>query len=236
MSETIEAQFAGGSDKGNVEDGTPAVERPEYIPEKFWTGDVDESVKKMSQSYVELEKKLSAPKAAKQEETPPATIESPKAPELLREIMEAVNAGTEVDDAKLKQYADLTGVHPRELIRARELAAQARRTSAEDAVGGAEVLEAAIEWAKTNYTEGEIEAYNHAINGADDDAARAAVLNLAARYRTGGGSVVGNARPVQTGAKPFSSQDEMLKLQRDPRYKTDKAFQAEFDARLRASL
>lgn len=38
-----------------TEDNTPKANRPEYIPEKFWTGDVETSIAKMGEGYKNLE-------------------------------------------------------------------------------------------------------------------------------------------------------------------------------------
>ncbi|MFA4972342.1 MAG: hypothetical protein WC683_06990 [bacterium] len=50
-----------GMDGAKADGGGDKPARPEYIPEKFWTGNIEDSAKKMAESYANLEKKQSAP-------------------------------------------------------------------------------------------------------------------------------------------------------------------------------
>jgi hypothetical protein len=78
------------------------VERPEYIPEKFWKGSVEESTKEMAKSYAELEKKQGTAEPA------PATpaVESPAAPTAESKAIEAKLTAAAGSEAALKATLD----------------------------------------------------------------------------------------------------------------------------------
>lgn len=101
-----------------------------------------------------------------------------------------------------------------------------------DSVGGEESYNEMIEWASENFSEDEIDAYNKAIT--TDGASQKFALNgLKARYEAANGRpslVRGASKKTSSG---FRSTAEMVKAMSDPRYKTDPAYRADVENRVK---
>lgn len=271
MAETFQARAeetgpdAPEQNSQTTEGGTTegAVDRPDYIPEKFWKGSIEESTKAMSQSYTELEKKLSAPKpkdgettttednADSDPNTPPADDATEDAKKTL------ADAGLDFDtyaakfaeNGKLEDadYAELEskGI-PRTYVDAfiagQTALADATSKQLFDAAGGEERAKEMVAWAKQNLTAEQQAAYNKTMDSGDLNSALLAIRGLRAQFEAAEGTgpaatrVAGDTgQTTKSGARPYASQAEMKADMGSPQYKSDPAFRQQVMDRLAVS-
>lgn len=222
---------------GTSQETAPAVERPSWLPEKF------EKPEDLAASYAELEKKLSSG----QQETPAA---GDKAAEEAREAV--TSAGLDFDafstefaekgELSAESYAALEGKGlPRDLVDSfidgQQAKADLYRAEVLLSVGGEDTYTQMSEWAATNLTEAELNAYNAQVEGGNLTAAKMAVQGLKARFEQENGAEP-NLLTGETGGSStevFRSTAELTAAMRDPRYKKDPAYRAEVQQKLSKS-
>jgi hypothetical protein len=218
-------------------------ERPEWCPEKFWTGDPIESAKKIAASYSELEKQNSKPKDEKSDEPkdgegepkgdepPPlqalserATEELAKDGKLSTEVYEGYEKAG-ISRAQVDAY--VAGVRAIGELRVRE---------AHDEVGGRENYQAMQAWANATLTEAEQQSFNETLFNGDDGARLNAIRGLKARFEAENGRTGQLVKPRASSetlqGEMFRSRAEMTKAMRDPQYKTDAAFRADVERKI----
>lgn len=197
--------------------------------------------KALEQAYIELEKKLGAPKAPEAPATPATTaIENAgldlnaiaeeftsKAGVLTEATITALKAkGLTVDN--VKTYVDGQTA----------LGKQVRAEFAEIAGGEAEMA-SAIEWAKSGLSKEEAQAYNDAVNNGNQTVAKMLWQNIVNKYQTANGTdpklVSGSTIPGAQGVKTFANYDQVVVAMSDPRYATDEAYRQEVAKRIGAS-
>ena len=214
----------------------PAEDRPEWLPEKF------KSVEDMAKAYSELEAKQSAPEDA------PAEAEASQ--EAAREAVESAGVDYDALSAEYAEKGELgddayktledAGI-PRELvdqfIAGQQASAEMYKAEMLSEVGGEENYASMTEWASDNFSDGEIDAFNDAVNSGDGNMVRMAIAGLKARFDASVGtepsrSVTGEA---STGQATYRSLAEMMTDMNDPRYATDEAFRQDVAAKLSRS-
>jgi hypothetical protein len=191
---------------------TPAtpVERPDFIPEKFWRGNVEESAKAMAASYTELERKQSGGKpegtgATVDAVTPPTPPATPTTPE-----------------------PDVAPI------------AAAVESALTQAAGNAGDLKATLDWARANATDEQKAVFDAALDAGNPALAALAFGQIKQAYTeamgTQGTRVSGEAVPTTVGAKPFASQQEIVEFVNSKSYKSgDKRAHAEYEARMKVT-
>ena len=237
-----------------AEGGKPApasqadAERPEWLPEKF------KSAEDLAEAYRQLEQKLSGGGEQDYEEAEnqidpdfdPNEFSPPEVAEYLAEsnlnfdafAQEYYENGGLSDEA----YAALeqNGI-PRAIvdqyIEGQTAIMDDMRQQAYSVVGGAEEYQQMINWAATNLSQGEIDAFNANLNTHDMDQASFAIQGLAARYRSEMGKmpnlVYGETSTRSAGS--YASIAEMTRDMADPRYANDPAFRQMVAGRLKNS-
>lgn len=213
------------------------ADRPDWIPEKFWTGNLEESSKKLAESYQRLE----SGKAGEED----ADDSAGDAPEGDKEGDDAQTSAVEAamaaydKDGKLgdEHYAALeeAGV-PREAADAYIRNVESTRLLAFTAAGGEDQYTAMTEWAGKNLTAAEQEAFNAALEGTPAEMVEA-IQGLSQRYSARSSKepklVSGeNGASVNSG---FKSKAEMTAAMSDPRYSTDPAFRKEVAEKIAAA-
>lgn len=230
-----------------------AIERPEWLPEKFKT------VEEMAASYKELEAKQSAPKpaAAAPTEVPLATLAAPVkadplavpsvAPEAAAAVakagldMAALNAEFAKDGAvSADSYTKLAAAGFDKSTVDNYVAGQQALVAAfqSDVMsatpGGADKYGEMMAWAKANLSDAEAAAYNAAVSTNSRDQAKLAVAGLGVKFT----AAVGN-EPLLSGGRVaagetdvFESIAQMKEAMSDKRYKTDSAFRRTVAAKL----
>ena len=114
-------------------------------------------------------------------------------------------------------------------MRRRDTARQVTET-----LGGDSVVRDAMSWAQQNMTQSQLDAINADMSRASVDGQTAIMRGIIEQSGVASAAFAsGTAAP--SGTVPFASQEAMLSAQRDPQYKTDPAFRADFMRRLAAS-
>lgn len=236
------AKFDGQTGAGAVTPPT-TPSRPDYVPEKFWdatTGTI--RTEELAKSYAALEQKVSAPADTTKKEDASTEDKATQAVENAGLDMAALQAqfdanGT-LDDAS---YAALekAGI-TRDIVDSYIDNLQAKATLVEmeayNMVGGKEQYAAMGEWAKANFTDAELAAYNAAVVGSEDQR-KLALEGLKARYTAASGSEPDllSGSGAANGVDAFASLAQLTAAIRDPKYKTDPAYRASIEAKLSRS-
>lgn len=228
------------------------------VPKKFMTDDGQVNVDALLKSYQELEKKMSQPKTQPQEESQevPATQDKPTeetTQEQAKEIVE--NKGIDFDNLTKefstngqlseKSYKELAdkGI-PKETVDAyiqgQMALAEKYQSDVVKSVGGNEAYNQMTEWAKTNLTQGQLEAYNAAVSSSNMDTVSLAVQGLKAQYDRANGSapqrqLMGATNSSGEAIQPFRSRTQYVDAIKDARYERDPAYRADVLARLERS-
>lgn len=206
-------------------------ERPAWLPEKFSTPE------DMARAYGELERKQSTP----------ATTEG--APDFKEAEKAVATAGLDFDTYAQEfsthgglteeSYAELASKgFDRDLVDSFIEGQQAIAAGYSDQVlsevGGGEAYQEMVEWAKSNLSPAEIDAYNQQVESRNIHAARMAVLGLQARFQAVNGRepTLLDGDVTTSSGKAFRSTAEMTAAMRDPRYKTDPAYRQDVADRL----
>lgn len=255
-SERVQASDPLATDKkihGIEQKDEDVVQRPEFIPEKFWTGEINESMQKMAASYAELEKAFSSREKpeTKPEPIPEKTEEIPNDTSIGLESLfaEAASEYTERGGSLSPETYDRfakAGITPRmvnQYIEGQAASSERRASRLFDLAGGEEALQSALSWAADGYTEAEIQEFNKAVDGESTASADNAVRLLMMRYRDATGTPSGlvsgfeqAGSRTQGAIQPFGSMMEQRKAQADPRYVTDPAYTNMVMARIKASI
>ena len=201
----------------------PADNRPEWLPEKFKT------VEDLAKAYSELEKKQSAPPA--DPNTPPADPNTP--PEVpgvdTQKFFNEFAQNGSLSDAS---YAELAKVGldkavVDQYIQGQQALIEARTQAGYQAVGGEAQFKQMTEWAKSNLSPAEIQAFNSQVNGTKE-VALLAIQGLNARYTAAVGNppsgLLGGNAPANAPNGGYQSRAQVVQAMSDPRYETDTAY------------
>ena len=109
-------------------------------------------------------------------------------------------------------------------------------TAIQNAVGGEQAYTNMIGWAQENFTEGEIQAYDNALESGNLSTINLALQALYYRYTDANGSegemIQGKAATAVDG---FRSQAEVVRAMDDPRYENDPAYRQDVYQKLERS-
>jgi hypothetical protein len=191
-----------------------APARPEYIPEKFWKGNLEESTKLMAASYSELEKKQGGPRVEATGST--ADAAPPVTPATAPVVDEA--APISADPAVVK----------------------AIESTLSTAAGSPETLGTMLGWAKANASDAQKAAFDAALDTGNAALVEMAFAPIKQAYSaamgTQGTRVTGESIPTTVGPKPFASQQEIVEFVTSKGYKSgDRRVHAEYEARMKVT-
>jgi hypothetical protein len=217
--------------------------RPAWLPEKFKTPE------DMAKAYGELEQKQGAkkpegekpPTDAKAEgEKPKEQKEQPLPPSLKKFQDEYAKNGklSEESYAELDSRGiDRTTVDNH--IQATKAQGESGVNSVYEAVGGADVYKAMVEWAITGLSKEDADAYDRAVESGDIAQVKLAVKGLHAEYSRANPKaptkITGTPSGAASAVTPFTHMREFVEAAKDPRYKTDYAYRKSVEDRLAAS-
>lgn len=236
-----EAQSKGldtnGEPLAKEQDGEQAKteDRPEWLPEKFKT------VEDMAKAYENLETKLG--RGERDQETD----------EVDQTANDAVEAAGLDFEVMSQEYFDNDGLSdatydkleaggiPREIvdqyIAGQKASGEATRTELLETVGGEEQYAEMTNWAADAFSDGEIDAFNDAINQGNSNMARMAIAGLKARYEAANGSepsrTISGAEPKDGSA--YRSVAELMEDMSNPKYHNDDAFRSDVERKLARS-
>lgn len=212
------------------------TDRPAWLPEKFQTPE------DLAKAYSELERKQSTGKA------PDAA--PPPSPDEVQKTVE--NAGLDFDALSNEfqengtlsdeSYEALTKAgFPKEYVDAyiegqKAVAAQ-YASQIYSLVGGEQQYADMVEWAGSNLSSAEVEAFNAAIGSGDLAHVALAVKGLRASYEGDNGAepklvTADNSRAT---GEVYRSTAELTAAMRDPRYKNDPAYRSDVERKLKNS-
>jgi hypothetical protein len=211
--------------------GTPAPERPTWLPEKF------KSPEDLAKAYAELERAKGAAPAGTPPApgTPPAAGSDPVNFDALAEEYVATGALKPETRAALNAQ----GFSDRAIdtyIAGAKAQAEAYDNAAYAAAGGTkEAFEAVAAWAGTALAPSERAAFTAAVQSGNVDTMKLAVEGVTAKYRAANPSLLmgGTGGTAPTGV--FASRAELTAAMKDPRYKTDPAYRDEVAQKLARS-
>lgn len=219
-------------------------ERPEWIPEKFWTGDLEESAQKLAESYRELERQRSKPddkdKGDDDADRSPED-EDKNEPDQQNAIARARQEFDEKGELSDDTYAALEAAGlSREQVDTYIEAAQGKATEAVnaalEAAGGQDEFDRMAEWAGENLDRETVQDINEMLASTNPRIARRGAELLKSEYQQNAtiepednvrGETGGN-----TSGDYFRSRHEMIQAMSDPRYKRDPAFREEVERKL----
>lgn len=213
-----------------VEGNEIPTDKPEIVDDKFG-GDYD----KLKKSYEELEKKLHSPSS----EVPVDVQEDlgiPQNPQVAEGVIDMsalteeymANGGLSDKSYEGLEKAGISKQYADNYIAGQRALGQQIGNSVKESVGGQEEYASMTEWAKANYTQDQIAAYDNAVNSGNIDTAMLAAKGLRADYQNTmgqeGETYSGRqAQPEQAG-DVFRSNAEVTAAMKDPRYEYDSAF------------
>jgi hypothetical protein len=228
----------------NIPDEESSSDRPEWLPEKF------KSPEDLAKAYNNLESKLGSNTDTGETEDLPPT-ESPDESQSAESQNEAILAAStewqESGELSAMTYDSLAKAGlGRELVDSYIEGQSALKTSEEDSlmntVGGRDAYGEMAEWAAEELTETQLDAFNGALTGSEEQA-KLAVDWLKSKYETANGTnpaqILG--RTQGSSSKPFESRAQVLSAmsERDAngkkKYEIDPAFRKEVERRLAIS-
>lgn len=110
-----------------------------------------------------------------------------------------------------------------------------QKASVYQQLGGQEKVQAALQWAADNLTAEQISELNADLGSATAAGQARIIKGLIADMGGGAPALKGSASASPSNSAPFKTLDEFHAAIQDPRYKTDKAYQASVEKRLAAS-
>lgn len=217
------------------------VEYPEYIPEKFRSGTVEEAMQKLADSYKGLESKLGKPKEDVTSDENSTSEESDDGEQPANISMRDVEQEY-LDNGRISQatYDAMAakGIAQDVIdgyIAGQQAIANQRVTKVHEAVGGEERYGDMLKWAAENWSEGEIQAFDSIMKGVDEASIMMAVRGLRADFNAANPAdpnlVTGDSGNV-TASNVYESKAEMTADMKDPRYKTDPAFRRKVEEKV----
>jgi len=209
------------------------TDRPEMVDDKFG-GDYD----KLKQSYDELEKKFHSPEAAVQEDLSIPQSQTAEGYIDMTALTQEYATNGELSD---KSYQDLeeAGIsreYANNYIAGQKALGQQIGDSVKNSVGGDAEYSSMVEWAKNNYTQEQIQAYDNAVNSGSVDAAMLAAKGLRADYQNiqgqEGDTYSGRQAQPEGRGEVFRSNAEVVAAMKDPRYEYDTAYRQDVLSKL----
>lgn len=231
--------------------------RPDNVPEKFWDASKGAvNTEALLKSYTELEKARApqeqAPAPAAEAEAKPSSdgrvkVEEKQAQDANAALFDGARTEwAEKQELSAETYENLQKAgYPRQMV---DMYLAGVRAETEKTlstlygyVGDQATFDAMTQWAGTAMSKEEAEAYNSAL---DNPALREnAVRGLYARYQAANaaapkpseGNLVTPSGANAMSGETYTSRDQLIADQKDPRYQTDSAFRANVAAKLERS-
>lgn len=230
-------------DRERTED---VADRPDWLPEKF------KSPEDMAKAYAELESRMGrGEQTEEQQETEELAEQVEQSSSDVAEALDNVGLDFDVFQQEYIENGELSADAYAALdeagfsrnvvdswIEGQNALANQIQGDMHNLVGGADEYSNLVSWAAENLPEGEIDAYNAAMDSQDPNMIRFAVQGLYSRYRSEAepNLMQGNSAATASGGR-FNSNAELTQAMRDPRYANDPAFRQEVADKLsRSSL
>jgi len=212
-------------------------ERPEWLPEKFGTG--EELAKAYSELQTEFTKRRQDTEEGTESSEEAAGDPTPLSVDSFREFSNEFTETGDVSETSRERIVEEMGL-PREMIDAyvegQKAVLSNQLNAVYDEVGGRERYGQMVEWAGDNLSEGDQSAFNEAVTNGTQDQMLFAIRNLTARWRLETGETAApliQGSTSATGASGgFRSLAELTQAMGDPRYSKDPAYRKDVETRL----
>ena len=191
---------------------------------------------KLKESYDQLESKLGQPNRQDNVSQPESDLSIPQAPEvgegafdMAALTQEYTNNGELSEDSYKKLEAGgVSRSIADDYIAGQKALGQQIGDTVRSEIGGPLEYGNMVDWARANYTQSQIQAYDAAVNSGNVEMAKMAAKGLHSDYQndTGQeGKVYGGKTPAPAGKTDvFRSNAEVTTAMKDPRYEYDPAF------------
>ena len=229
---------AGSEDNAEgANDDSATVEYPDWIPAKYRNGSVEEAMQALAKGHAELEAHMGKQSADTDDDASPDEDAEGESgddeqtshftlADLEAEFVEKGELSQETYAAAAKDGWAKSEVDS--YIAGQQALAQQLITRVHNMVGGEQAYTDMMAWAQENLSEAQVNAYDEALMGTNQNGVDLAVQGLKSMYE----SQVGKQPNLQTGdgdkqsgsITPFASSKEMTKAMGDPRYATDPAY------------
>lgn len=231
----------------------PGVERPENVPEQFWDAEkgavnTEALLAAVAGKTPEAAAEETPEGEAKADETPEGkTEEETKAEELAAEagvnVAEVEAHFLEKGEIPADTYEKMAkaGISKEmvdEFVQYRVTQGDLVRDEVLRPYGGMEAVGQMVEWAGKNWTEDQANSFNEAVNSGSKAKIDLAVKALKADYDKKNGvrpTLVTPSGGSSANSGAFSSLQDMMAAQRDPRYNSDPAYRDSVMAKLARS-
>jgi len=193
-----------------------------------------ETTEQLEEAYLELQKKLGSNDKEDVQEQSEETAEG----SWLDEAYRAINESGELSEELSKQLSEMSGVDVFKAMQGanppggRDLS-QGEIDTVYKSVGGEDKYSEIVGWAKENFSEAEINAYDQIIESGNLDQINLALQSLNYRYTDAMGQD-GNllqGKPAAAEAT-FRSRAELIAAMNDPRYDSDPAYRQDVISKL----
>jgi hypothetical protein len=224
-----------GTSEGEGGTDEDTVEYPDWIPEKFRQGSVEEAMQKLAQSYGELERNRQGNKDGTDDSAGDGEVEEITMEDVIREYTEDGKLSDETY-AALKEAGYDRGIVDG-YVAGQVALGQQLATRVQAAAGGEEAYTAMLQWAKANWSDSQIEAFDRGVYSGDEGQTMMVVNALKAAYTAANGNSPKLLSGDGTGSATsgYASRAEMTAAMRDPRYKKDPAYRKQVEAKVGAS-
>jgi len=206
------------------------------------------NAEELEAAYIELQKKLGAPKESEEvEETTDTQDEEPEKPSTDSSLFDRLyeESKGEFSDETLKE---ISNAKPEDLAKMyldyrynnsteKQVLSEQDTSSLKNSVGGEETYSQMIKWAVDNLSEQEISMYDSIMDAGNAAAAYFAMQALSYRFNDSVG-VEGKllqGKAPSNSSKGFKSQAEVVAAMQDPRYDRDPAYRQEVMSKLESS-
>jgi hypothetical protein len=206
-------------------------------------------VAELEKAYTELQSKMGQESTEAQEDTP--TEETPEVTDSVDEAQETVESkGIDFDglNSEYSENGELSSETYTSLeqaglskevvdsyIQGQEAIQQQQINALQSEVGGEAEYQSMIEWAASNLSESETEAFNATLDS--EEGARFAIQGLNARYKAANPNLIGGNRTsgASSSSRGFTTKSDMMEAMSSPKYKTDHTYRAEVQRKLALS-
>ncbi len=200
---------------------------------------------KLKQSYEELERKMHSPDGSMDDQDElgiPQDVPVAEGAFDIAALTEEYTQNGALSDNSYQQLEDggISRDMANQYIAGQKALGAQIGTDVKNTVGGEENYNGMVEWAKNNYSEEQITAYDNAVNSGNIELAKMAAKGLQSDYQsTTGveGEVYGGKQAAPEGGHGdvFRSNAEVTTAMKDPRYDSDHAFRQDVRDKLERS-
>lgn len=206
-------------------------------------------VSELEKAYTELQSKMGQQSSEAQEEAPKE--ETPQVSDSVEEAKETVeNKGLDFDGL-YNEYGENGNLSPEtysnleqaglskevvdSYIQGQEAIQQQQVNALQAEVGGESEYQAMIEWAGSNLSESEQDAFNATLDNAES--AKFAIQGLNARYKAANPNLIGGNRTSggSNTSRGYTTKSEMMEAMSSPKYKVDHTYRAEVQRKVALS-